>query len=121
MCSKRFAFAIVCAVVAAAPSPAQQRFTYPADEWPTKRPGEVGMDEKTLNDIALSTGGAYVPARTRAYDLGEVYEEHLAKLTRGELAAEMRQRYAERFQWFLLGGIALLWFELWLPKYRRTD
>jgi CubicO group peptidase (beta-lactamase class C family) len=61
MCLKRLAFAIVCAVVAATPSPAQQRFTYPADEWPTKRPSEVGMDEHTLDSArqyALQGGGS---------------------------------------------------------------
>jgi len=28
------------------------------------------MDEGLLREIALATGGAYIPAQTRAYDLG---------------------------------------------------
>jgi Ca-activated chloride channel family protein len=77
------------------------------------------MNEKTLSEIALATGGAYIAARTRTYDLGEVYQDHLATLTRGEIAAETRKRYGDRFQWFLLGGFALLFFDLMLPRYPR--
>ncbi|MGE0758744.1 MAG: VWA domain-containing protein [Pirellulaceae bacterium] len=79
------------------------------------------MDEKTLSEIALSTGGAYVPARTRAYDLGQVYEDHLARLTRGDGEAETRRRYADRFQWFLLGGVMLLMWEMAWPKYYPSN
>ena len=46
------------------------------------------MDERLLKKIALATSGAYVPASTRAYDLGRIYDDHLAKLTRGEIEAE---------------------------------
>jgi Ca-activated chloride channel family protein len=77
------------------------------------------MDEALLKEIALSTGGAYVPARTRAYDLGSIYQERLAQLTRGEISAEKRQRYGERFQIFLAAGFVLLLFETLVPRYPR--
>jgi Ca-activated chloride channel family protein len=78
------------------------------------------MDEKLLRDIALATGGAYIPAQTRAYDLGQIYDSHLAELTRGELGTERRKRYRERFQWFLAAGLACLALEMLLPAYARA-
>ena len=76
------------------------------------------MDERLLKEIALTTSGAYVPARTRAYDLGSIYDEHLAKLTRGEIQAEKRKRYREQFQLFGGIGVALLLIEMLIPRFR---
>ena len=64
------------------------------------------MDERLLKEIALITQGAYIPAQTRAYDLGRIYDDHLADLNRGEVLAEKRKRYREQFQ--LLVGLGLL-------------
>jgi Ca-activated chloride channel family protein len=77
------------------------------------------MDERLLKEIALATEGAYVPARTRAYDLGQIYEEHLAGLTRGDVYAEKRKRYRERFQWFVCLGLGFLLLEMMVPRHRR--
>lgn len=78
------------------------------------------MDERLLKEIALKTSGAYIPARTRTYDLGQIYEDHLAGLTRGEIQAEKRKRYAERFQWFVIAGLAALLAEMLIPRYPHT-
>jgi Ca-activated chloride channel family protein len=75
------------------------------------------MDERLLKEIAMATGGAYVPARTRAYDLGQIYDEHLAQLTRSEVRAEKRKRYAEQFQLFVCLGLFCFLVELSIPKY----
>lgn len=75
------------------------------------------MNEQLLREIALDTGGAYIPARTQAYDLGEIYDEHLAGLTRGEITTERRKRYREQFQLFLTLGIGLLLLEMSIPRY----
>jgi len=77
------------------------------------------LDERPLKEIALTTQGAYIPAGTRAYDLGQVYSDHLAGLTRGEYQAEKRKRYAEQFQLFVCLGVALLLLEMAIPGYRR--
>lgn len=79
------------------------------------------MDEKLLEQIALTTQGAYIPAKTRAYDLGEVYVNHLAQLSQGEILAEKRKRFRDRFQIFLALGIALLAFSRLLPAYPRKE
>lgn len=79
------------------------------------------MDEKLLKEIALTTSGAYIPAKTRAYDLGQVYSQHLAGLTRGEINAEKRKRYRERFQLFVVLGLAALLLEMVVPRYPRVE
>ena len=78
------------------------------------------MDEELLKKMALTTDGAYIPARTRAYDLGQVYEESLSGLTRGDITAEQRRRYQERFQLFVMIGLGLLLLEMLVPRYSRT-
>lgn len=79
------------------------------------------MDEKLLEQIALTTQGAYIPAKTRAYDLGEVYADHLAHLTQGEIQAEKRKRFRDRFQIFLALGIGFLALGRLIPPYPRKD
>ena len=79
------------------------------------------MDERLLKEIALRTGAAYIPAGTRAYDLGQVYEDHLAGLTRGQIEAQKRKRYREQFQLFVCLGVAMLLVETVIPSYRRPS
>lgn len=78
------------------------------------------MDEDLLKSIAVSTQGAYIPARTSVYDLGQIYETHLADLTRAELQVEKRIRYREQFQLFAAIGILLLLTDLIIPRYSVT-
>ena len=79
------------------------------------------VDEKLLEEIARTTDGAYIPAGTRAYDLGQIYEDHLAGLAHGEFHTDKRQRYHEQFQLFACLGIALLLAEMAIPGYRRAS
>jgi Ca-activated chloride channel family protein len=76
------------------------------------------MDERLLRRIALSTGGAYVPAKTRAYDLGQIYQ-HLSQLTMGQIHSARQQRYRHRFQWFAAAGLGLLLLETMISRYPR--
>jgi len=78
------------------------------------------MDEELLKKMALATKGAYIPAKTRAYDLGEVYEERLTGLTEGEISTERHKQYRERFQLFILLGLGLLLLEMLIPRYPRS-
>jgi len=77
------------------------------------------MDESLLETIATTTLGAYVPARTLSYDLGQIYDEQLAKLTQGEINTEQRKRYREQFQLFAIPAFLLLLLDLSIPAYRR--
>ena len=75
------------------------------------------VDERLLKQIALTTGGAYIPAGTRVYDLGQVYADHLSRLARGEIQAEKRKRYREQFQIFVCLGVGLLLLEMLIAPY----
>lgn len=66
------------------------------------------MDEQLLETIARETGAAYIPARNRDYDLGQIYLEHLAHLRQGELEGRSRRVPIDRYQWFL-GAAGALW------------
>ncbi|OHB72998.1 MAG: hypothetical protein A2V70_03380 [Planctomycetes bacterium RBG_13_63_9] len=79
------------------------------------------MDEGQLESIAKATGGSYIPAGTRAYDLGEIYEDRLAGLTRGEHQSQRRKCLRDQFQWFLCFGILLLMFETAVPAHARNN
>jgi len=77
------------------------------------------MDEELLRNIALETGGAYVPVRTGTYDLGQVYQEHLAGLRGGALDDQERRRFREQYQSFAALGLALWLVALLFNPYRR--
>ncbi len=64
------------------------------------------LDEKTLSDIALTTGGAYVRATAGAFGLDSIYRDKLSKMAKRDFKSRMVKRYYERFQVPL--GIVLL-------------
>ena len=79
------------------------------------------MDESLLEQMATTTQGAYVPAQTLSYDLGQIYDDQLAKLTQGDISTEQRKRYREQFQMFAIPAFLLLLIDLWFPGYRRRE
>lgn len=69
----------------------------------------VRLEEPVLEKIAEASQGLYVPARNRAYDLGQLTREYLQSLRRGEIQLRERKLKYDRYQWFLaVGAIALL-------------
>ena len=77
------------------------------------------MDEELLKTIAMKTQGAYIPARTRVYDLGEIYENHLSKLESSDMATTKRKNYREQFQLFAGLAFLLLLVETVIPVWQR--
>ncbi|MEI6233727.1 MAG: VWA domain-containing protein [Planctomycetota bacterium] len=79
------------------------------------------MGGETLEKIAMQAKGKYVPAGTRAYDLGKLYEENLSQL-RGEYAKEQKlRRMAERFEIPLLLALLCFTLELLIRPYRQRQ
>ena len=78
------------------------------------------LDGSLLEQIALNTSGVYVPAGTRAYDLGELYTNHLHGRHGPESATQQKIRRSERFQIFLAMALAALLIDLWIPLYQKT-
>jgi hypothetical protein len=79
------------------------------------------VDEELLEKIAVATDGQYIAAGTSVYDLGEVYENHLADLAHGEFRSDQRRRYHERYQWFLCAGLIALAVGVMVPAYPRRQ
>ena len=79
------------------------------------------LDEDLLQKIALTTSGAYIPAKTQVYDLGQIYEDHLAGLTRGESSSARRKQYRDQYQWFALAGLLLLVGEMLIPVWQTRS
>ena len=78
-------------------------------------------NQDLLKQIALATGGANIPAGTKTYDLGQIYEDYLANLTRGREEKLKQKRYRDQYQIFLGLGIALLALQRMIPLYGRTN
>ncbi len=68
------------------------------------------LDETTLQQIALETGGTYVRSVTGDLDLEKIYLENInQKIEQKELKTERRKLWQERFQWAVfLAFICLL-------------
>jgi Ca-activated chloride channel family protein len=64
------------------------------------------LDEKTLQDVAIETGGVYVHAQGPELALADLYRDQIAKLEKRELGSTLERRWEQRFQWPL--GVAFL-------------
>jgi Ca-activated chloride channel family protein len=77
------------------------------------------LDEKTLEQVAVDTGGAFLHAAGPSLGLNELYQQHIAKMDRRELASTLERRFEHRFQWPLAGAFLLLLLERMIGD-RRT-
>ncbi len=77
------------------------------------------LDGSLLQEIALKTSGVYIPAGTRAYDLGELYASHLQGRKGDDSETQQRIRKSERFQIFLAITLLALFVDLFVSRYTR--
>jgi len=75
------------------------------------------LNNSVLKDIALKTNGVFVPAGTRAYDLGELYDTYLKGRRGADGKEQKRLRLSEQFQMFLGLAILLLLGEMLIRSY----
>ena len=69
------------------------------------------LENETLAEIAKASGGAYIPLQTAATGrntLGKIYNTHVRSVIEGELRELSETLAVERFQIFLIPGLALL-------------
>jgi len=66
------------------------------------------MDGATLEQMASTTEGVYVPAGTSALDLESIVHEHIQPIVREETDAAEQVIPAERYPWFVLASIGFL-------------
>jgi Ca-activated chloride channel family protein len=77
------------------------------------------LDEETLKQIALLTGGMYVHSVPGDFGMDTIYDKGIAHLQRKEYEARLQKRFFERFQWPLGIAVALLLMEMFLTDRRR--
>jgi Ca-activated chloride channel family protein len=78
------------------------------------------MDERTLRDIALAGGGAFVPAGTDQVDMARAYAQTVGELERKEFESNTVTRRTPRFQWFAGLAFLLLVVESLVPDRRAA-
>jgi Ca-activated chloride channel family protein len=77
------------------------------------------LDEKTLGDIAVATGGVYVRASGPSLGLPELYRDYIATMQPRELTSTLERRWKDRYQWPLAVALVLLALEPWVGNRRR--
>ena len=70
------------------------------------------LNDEMLKDIALETGGAYVPASSTGLELDLIYKNRIAKMDGRELESSKKKRYEHRFQWPLAVAAIFLIFDI---------
>jgi len=80
------------------------------------------LDEKTLQDIAMETGGGYVRSMAGDLDLDILYFDGIKQKTEAQtLKSGKIKVYEEHFNLFILAAFFLLLFEELLDGKRRTN
>ncbi|MGB6222889.1 VWA domain-containing protein [Haloferula sp.] len=77
------------------------------------------LDSETLEKIAESTGGLYVPLGRGAEGLDAIYQQRLALVPKSELAQKLEKIPLERYQWPLGLGILLLGLQTVMGERKR--
>lgn len=77
------------------------------------------LNEEILQEIAVTTGGAYVRSSGAEFGLDYIYEEKLKPMERREIKAQMNKFYHERFQIPLALALLLLVIEPLLSDKKR--
>jgi Ca-activated chloride channel homolog len=76
------------------------------------------LDETTLEQVAVDTGGVYLHAAGAGLGLAEMYRDHIAKLDPRDLGSTLEKRYEARYRWPLLVALLLLLVEPLVPERR---
>lgn len=69
------------------------------------------LDNQTLLDVAVASGGKYIPLRTAGtgrVTLGTLYQQHLRSVAAQDLQERSERRRIERYQLFLVPGLLCL-------------
>lgn len=79
------------------------------------------LDENTLGQLALRTGGAYVRAAPGDLGLDRILSNQLSSLKRSEADSKMIRSYEERFVWLLGLAFAMLVLEASVRERSRKQ
>jgi Ca-activated chloride channel family protein len=79
------------------------------------------MNPAELRDVALASGGAFVPVGTSTIDVARVFDEKIAPATKRDFETTRIQRYQVRYQWFAGLALALLLLESLTTERRAAS
>ena len=77
------------------------------------------LDQSTLQEMALKTGGKYYQATTGEMELDKIYNE-VSGMEKKELQGNLMIQYEERYQFFLFLSLILLIAEFFISDRRKT-
>ncbi len=63
------------------------------------------LNNELMRELAEKTGGAYVPVGLANVKLGDLYRDHLSRISARDLEESVQHRFIERYQTFLLGAV----------------
>ncbi|MCA9238831.1 MAG: VWA domain-containing protein [Planctomycetales bacterium] len=72
-----------------------------------------------LRQVAVDTGGAYIPAGTKQVNMSDVYHRFIAGVEQTEFETAKINQYEARFQWFLAPALLLLLLETIITTWPR--
>lgn len=76
------------------------------------------LNNTLLREIAETTGGAYVPVGLANVKLGDLYRNHLSRISARDLEESSQRRYVERYQFFLFPAVLLFLAVAFLSRGR---
>jgi Ca-activated chloride channel homolog len=76
------------------------------------------LDEKTLQEIAVSGGGKYIRANNTEVGINAIFDE-INKMQKTELESRVYSEYNDQFFYFLLAALALLAIEFFVLERKN--
>jgi Ca-activated chloride channel family protein len=79
------------------------------------------LNSSILEQVALETDGAYVPAETKSVDMADVYHKYVANVEQQDFETARINSYIPRYQIFVGLALALVLLEMfWQSGVKRT-
>lgn len=79
------------------------------------------LNSSILEQVALATDGAYVPAETKSVDMADVYHQYVANVEQQDFETARINSYVPRYQIFVGIALALILLEVFWPQRRKNE
>ena len=77
------------------------------------------LNSSILEQVALASDGAYVPAETKSVNMANVYHQYVANVELQDFETARINSYIPRFQIFVAPALALILLEMFWPRRRK--
>ncbi len=79
------------------------------------------LNGRILEQVALKTDGAFVPAGTKQVDMADIYHRYVASVEQQDFETARINAYTPRYQFFVGAALALLLLEIFWPWGSRRN